>query len=84
VRKPTIEYTTEEYSKLMATNLDSAYHLCQLAYPLLKESGNGSIVFISSVAGQTSVGSGAIYAATKGVVMYNYIISGSNIDYKLF
>ncbi|KAG4934964.1 hypothetical protein JHK85_049883 [Glycine max] len=49
VRKPTIEYTAEEYSKLMATNLDSAYHLSQLAYPLLKASGNGSIVFISSV-----------------------------------
>ncbi|CAJ1864419.1 unnamed protein product [Sphenostylis stenocarpa] len=68
VRKPTIEYTTEEYSKLMATNLDSAYYLCQLAYPLLKASGNGSIVFISSVAGQKSVGSGAIYAATKAAI----------------
>ncbi|KAK8473765.1 hypothetical protein PHAVU_001G234800 [Phaseolus vulgaris] len=68
VRKPTIEYTTEEYSKLMATNLDSAYHLCQLAYPLLKESGNGSIVSISSVAGQTSVGSGVIYAGTKAAM----------------
>ncbi|KAK7387405.1 hypothetical protein VNO78_28189 [Psophocarpus tetragonolobus] len=68
VRKPTIEYTTEEYSKLMATNLESAYHLCQLVYPLLKASGNGSIVFISSVAGHTSVGSGAIYAATKAAM----------------
>ncbi|KAG2406324.1 Tropinone reductase-like protein [Vigna angularis] len=68
VRKPTIEYTTEEYSKLMATNLDSAYHLSQLAHPLLKASGNGSIVFISSVAGQRSVGSGAIYASTKAAM----------------
>ncbi|KAG5146736.1 hypothetical protein GLYMA_11G221400v4 [Glycine max] len=68
VRKPTIEYTAEEYSKLMATNLDSTYHLCQLAYPLLKASGNGSIVSISSVASQTSVGSGAIYAATKAAI----------------
>ncbi|KAF1895177.1 hypothetical protein Lal_00022676, partial [Lupinus albus] len=49
-RKPTIEYTAEEYSKVMTTNLDSTYHLCQLAYSLLKASGNGSIVFISSVA----------------------------------
>ena len=66
----------------MATNLDPAYHLCQLAYPLLKESGNGSIVSISSVAGQTSLGTGVIYAAAKGVSMYNYVIS--NTDYKLF
>ncbi|KAK8473764.1 hypothetical protein PHAVU_001G234700 [Phaseolus vulgaris] len=68
VRRPTIEYTTEEYSKLMATNLDPAYHLCQLAYPLLKESGNGSIVSISSVAGQTSLGTGVIYAAAKAAM----------------
>lgn len=69
MRKPTVEYTAEEYSKVMTTNLDSAYHLCQLAYPLLKASGNGSIVFISSVASLTSVGSGTIYAASKGELM---------------
>ncbi|QCD98511.1 tropinone reductase homolog At5g06060-like [Vigna unguiculata] len=68
VRKPTIEYSSEDYSKLMAINLDSAYHLSQLAYPLLKASGNGSIVFISSVAGQTSAASGAIYAANKAAI----------------
>ncbi|RHN68277.1 putative oxidoreductase [Medicago truncatula] len=50
----------------MITNLDSAYHLCQLTYPLLKESGNArSIVFNSSVASLTSIGSGTIYAACK-------------------
>nr|AFK35677.1 unknown [Medicago truncatula] len=68
VRKPTIEYTAEDYSKVMTTNLDSAYHLCQLTYPLLKESGNGSIVFISSVGSLTSVGTGSIYAASKAAI----------------
>jgi Tropinone reductase 1 len=33
--KPTAEYTAEDYAFLMSTNLESAYHLCQLAYPLL-------------------------------------------------
>jgi len=73
VRKPTIEYTTEDYSKVMTTNLDSAFHVCQLAYPLLKESGNGSIVFISSVASLTSVGTGSIYAVSKGNFMYYHV-----------
>ncbi|KAI4384489.1 hypothetical protein MLD38_002639 [Melastoma candidum] len=54
-RKPTVEYTAEEYSKIMTTNLNSAYHFCQLAHPLLKNSGSGSIVFISSVAGVVSL-----------------------------
>lgn len=50
----------------MSTNLDSSYHLCQLAHPLLKASGKGSVVFISSVAGSVHLFSGSIYGATKG------------------
>ena len=50
----------------MSTNFESAYHLSQLAHPLLKASAAGSIVFISSVAGVTSVSVGSIYSATKG------------------
>lgn len=51
---------------MMATNLESAYHLCQLSHPLLKASGSGSIVFISSVCGLVAVFSGSLYAMTKG------------------
>ncbi|URE46602.1 Tropinone reductase [Musa troglodytarum] len=68
IRKPTVEFSAEEYSFIMATNLESAYHLCQLAHPLLKASGMGSIVFISSVAGVVAVNSGSIYAATKAAM----------------
>ncbi|KAG4920306.1 hypothetical protein JHK82_049263 [Glycine max] len=59
-RKPTVEYSAEEYSELMTVNLDSGYHLCQLVYPLLKASVKGSIVFISSVAGVVSLGTGSL------------------------
>ncbi|KAI3954576.1 hypothetical protein MKW98_019707 [Papaver atlanticum] len=68
IRKPSVEYTAEEYSKLMSTNLESCYHLCQLAHPLLKSSGMGSIVFISSVAGMVALATGSIYGATKGAM----------------
>ncbi|MFS7949902.1 putative oxidoreductase [Helianthus anomalus] len=68
IRKPTIEYTAEEYSTLMATNLESCYHLCQLAHPLLKASGVASIVFISSVGGLVHLNSGSVYGATKGAI----------------
>ena len=66
IRNPTTELSAEEYSFLMATNLESAYHLCQIAHPLLKLSGSGSIIFISSVAGVVGIFSGTIYAMTKG------------------
>ncbi|KAM0039164.1 putative oxidoreductase [Helianthus debilis subsp. tardiflorus] len=68
ILKPTIEYTSEEYSTLMATNFESCFHFCQLAHPLLKASGVGSIVFMSSVAGQVHVFSGSVYGATKGAI----------------
>ncbi|ESR48863.1 Tropinone reductase [Citrus sinensis] len=68
IRKPTIEYSAEEYSKIMTTNFESTYHLCQLVYPLLKASGVGSIVFISSVGGLSHIGSGSIYGATKAAM----------------
>ena len=67
ITKQTIEYTAEDFSFLMCTNLESAYHICQLAYPLLKASGAGSIVFVSSVAGVVGLTLGiSIYAAAKG------------------
>ncbi|KAJ0103408.1 hypothetical protein Patl1_06442 [Pistacia atlantica] len=68
IRKPTMEYSAEEFSKLMTVNFESTYHLCQLAYPCLKASETGSIVFISSVAGVLNIGSGSIYGATKGAM----------------
>ncbi|XP_058097960.1 tropinone reductase homolog At5g06060-like isoform X2 [Magnolia sinica] len=64
----TLEVTVEEFSNLMATNFESAYHLSQLAHPLLKASGQGSIVFISSVASLVAVVAGIIYSATKGAL----------------
>eukprot|EP00955_Chlamydomonas_euryale_P101128 365325-Chlamydomonas_euryale.AAC.26 len=51
IRKPTVEYTSAEFQTIMSTNLESAFNLCQLCQPLLQASGNGCILFNSSVAG---------------------------------
>jgi Tropinone reductase 1 len=51
IRKPTVEYSSEDFGFIMSTNLESGYALCQLCHPLLKAAGGGSIVFNSSVAG---------------------------------
>ncbi|XP_010931230.4 noroxomaritidine/norcraugsodine reductase [Elaeis guineensis] len=66
--KAAVHFTAEEYSFLMATNLESAFHLSQLAHPLLKASGAGSIVFISSIAGARAIPNCSIYSATKGAL----------------
>ncbi|CAG7911892.1 unnamed protein product [Brassica rapa] len=68
VWKPTVEYTSEDYAKVMSTNFESAFHFSQIAHPLLKASGVGSIVFVSSVAGLVYASAGPIYGATKGAL----------------
>ncbi|OMO79069.1 Short-chain dehydrogenase/reductase SDR [Corchorus olitorius] len=68
IPKPTPNFTKEDFSFIMGTNFESAYSLCQLAYPLLKASGAASIVFLSSVCGVVSISVGSIYGATKGAM----------------
>ncbi|TXG58661.1 hypothetical protein EZV62_016490 [Acer yangbiense] len=68
ISKETVDTTVEDISTVMSTNFESGYHLCQLSHPLLKASGNGSIVFVSSVAGIVSLPFLSIYAASKGAV----------------
>ncbi|XVE96923.1 hypothetical protein REPUB_Repub02eG0265800 [Reevesia pubescens] len=68
VIKTCLEHTLEDYSTLMSTNVEAPYHLCQLAHPFLKASGNGSIVFISSVAGSLAVPRLSAYSASKGAI----------------
>ncbi|XP_019090923.1 PREDICTED: tropinone reductase homolog At1g07440-like isoform X1 [Camelina sativa] len=66
--KPTVDCTAEDFSFHISTNLESAYHLSQLAHPLLKTSGCGNIVLMSSIAGVVSFSVGSIYSATKGAM----------------
>ncbi|CAA7017531.1 unnamed protein product [Microthlaspi erraticum] len=66
--RPTIEYGADDFSFHISTNIESAYHLSQLSHPLLKASGFGNIVFISSVGGVVSMDCGSIYGLTKGAM----------------
>ena len=70
VRKPTVEYSEEEYDHIMNTNLKSVYKLCQRSFPYLKNSmeGSTSIIMIGSVAGLTGIRSGTVYGMTKAAM----------------
>ncbi|KAH6762063.1 Rossmann-fold superfamily protein [Perilla frutescens var. hirtella] len=68
VLKHACDHTAEDYNRIMSSNLESPYHICQLAYPLLKASGSGNIVFISSVAGGIALPAMSAYAASKGAI----------------
>ncbi|WZY92953.1 hypothetical protein YC2023_065282 [Brassica napus] len=66
--KPMTEYDAGDFDFHIATNLEHAFHFCQLSHPLLKASGYGSIIFISSVAGVVSIESGSICSLAKGAL----------------
>ncbi|WCJ28348.1 NAD(P)-binding Rossmann-fold superfamily protein [Euphorbia peplus] len=72
--KVALEQTAEDISMIMSTNFESCFHLCQLSHPLLKESGYGSIVNISSITSTVVAVPGAVYDASKGAV--NQITKG--------
>jgi len=68
IRKKTIEYSEEEIQKIFQTNLFSSFALCRAFYALLAETGNSSIVNISSVAGHTHLRTGILYGMTKAAI----------------
>ncbi|KAG6488857.1 hypothetical protein ZIOFF_050111 [Zingiber officinale] len=64
--KPMALITPEEYKFIMSTNVDSTFHMSQLAYPLLKDSGGGAVVDNSSLAGILGIDNFSIYGTAKG------------------
>jgi tropinone reductase I len=69
VRKKFTEYTEEEYRKLFETNLFSLTEITRLAYPLLKKSGNASVINMASVAGSFDLQTGPPYGMTKAAII---------------
>ena len=69
IRKSTIDYSTADYEHILNTNLRSAYELSQAAYPLLKASGKGKVIMVSSVSGLTHTSSGSLYGMTKAAML---------------
>lgn len=66
VAKPLVETSVEEWDSVMAHNLRSVFLAVKLAHPLLKESGAGAIVNVSSVHAVATSANIAAYAASKG------------------
>nr|GMC93732.1 tropinone reductase homolog [Ipomoea batatas] len=68
IPKETLKSDGEDFSNTIGTNLEASLNLCQLAHPLLKATGNGSIVFISSCSSFVYAPFHTIYASTKGAI----------------
>jgi Tropinone reductase 1 len=70
IRKKAIDYQEGEYERIRELNQDAVLDLCRLAHPLLRVSGDASIINIVSVAAFRHLGTGIPYAMTKAAVAH--------------
>ena len=82
--KEALDTTAEYMSTLRSTNFESVFHLSKLAHPLLKASGNGIIVFISSVAGVTAAPLTPLYGPYNGTNHSTWKFSMTGTNMKLY
>jgi Tropinone reductase 1 len=69
VRKPAVEFSAEEYERVITTNLTATFELTRAAHPLLKRAGGASVVNVASVSGLTHTSTGAPYAMSKAALL---------------
>lgn len=70
IRSKASDVTDEEWTKIMDTNLKSAFMMSQEVGKLMKEQqSGGNILSVSSVAGHTALRTGVVYAASKAALI---------------
>lgn len=66
IGSPLEEMSEELWDSVLDTNLKGTWTVCRAAVPVMKRSGGGKIVIISSTAGQRGEAGYSNYAASKG------------------
>lgn len=60
------DMSSEDWDRILRTNLTSVFNCCKLAIPVMLAAGSGKIVNISSVWGNVGASCEVAYSATKG------------------
>jgi len=69
IRKPPQDYTTEEWRRVIDTNLTSAFICARAAYPCMKAVGGGKIINIGSMMSIFGGWFAAPYGSSKGGIV---------------
>jgi NAD(P)-dependent dehydrogenase (short-subunit alcohol dehydrogenase family) len=67
--KPLHETTIEDYDRLMAINVRSAFLVCRRAVKEMSDNGGGAIVITGSIASELGYPLESVYCMTKGAVL---------------
>ncbi len=65
---PVVQTESWAYDKIMGVNVKAPFELSKLAYPYLKQRGGGSVINISSIAGDTPDPGLGIYSVSKAAL----------------
>jgi Tropinone reductase 1 len=65
LRKPSEQYSVDEYDHLMGSNCSAHFFCAVMLKPLLLKSDSPSIVLMSSIAADSALGTGSVYAMAK-------------------
>ncbi len=65
---PTVDCPDSAYDKIMDINVKAPFQLCKMVHPVMKMRGGGSIINISSIAGETPDPGLGIYSVSKSAI----------------
>lgn len=69
VRKPILDYTAEDFERVVAVNLRGSFNVLQAAGRVMREARSGSIVLYASIRAHVVEPGQSVYAATKAGVV---------------
>ena len=69
IRKPVTDFTLEEWSRVMNTNLTSAFLLCRAFVPLMRGHGYGRVINMTSIMAHISLPGRTAYSASKTALL---------------
>jgi NAD(P)-dependent dehydrogenase (short-subunit alcohol dehydrogenase family) len=69
VRKPILQYTSEEFDRVVEVNLKGSFHVLQAAGRVMTAQRGGSIVIFSSIRAQVVEPGQSVYAMTKSGIL---------------
>ena len=72
--------TAAHWEKVLRTNVIGTFLICQAALPLLRQSGEGWIINITSLAGVRQIGSSLPYAVSKAALNHLTTILAKHAD----
>ena len=69
VRKPILQYTDEDFDRVVTLNLKGSFHVVQAAGRVMTAQRSGSIIVFSSIRSQVVEPGQSVYAATKAGIV---------------